>query len=129
MNAAEDLAFEAEAALRKARKYTDAAGEKLSAPVSGTKRKHQMTSSYKPKCPGCGSFDHVYQECIYRLNPYFNTESSVEFAQSSMGIRFYNKYGGRYIKERDLDPLMHKNAWCEYVGKADLPGGAYCASE
>ena len=68
MNAAEGLASEVEAALRKACKYTDAAGGKLSAPVSGAKRKHQSASSYKQKCPGCGSFDHVYQECIYRLS-------------------------------------------------------------
>jgi hypothetical protein len=47
---------------------------------------------------------------IYRLNPHFNTDPSVEFAQPSTGIRYYNKYGvGRYIRERDLDPLMHKN--------------------
>ena len=26
-----------------------------------------------------------------------------------MGIRYYAKYGGRYIKERDMDPTMHKN--------------------
>ncbi len=26
-----------------------------------------------------------------------------------MRIRHYNKYGGRYIKERDVDPTMHKN--------------------
>ena len=68
MNAAEGLASEVEATLRKACKYTDAAGGKLSAPVSGAKRKHQSASSYKQKCPGCGSFDHVYQECIYRLS-------------------------------------------------------------
>ncbi len=52
MNAAESLASVAEAALRKARKYTDAAGGKLS------KRKNQSASTYKQKCPGCGSFDH-----------------------------------------------------------------------
>ena len=70
MNAAEGLASEAEAALRKARKYTDdAASGKPSAPVSGTKRR-QPASSYKQKCPDCGSFDHVYQECVYWLNPY-----------------------------------------------------------
>ena len=37
MNAADGLASEAEAALRKARKYIDAAGGKLPAPVTGTK--------------------------------------------------------------------------------------------
>jgi len=79
MNAAEGLAFEAEAVLRKARKYTDAVGGKSSAPVSGTKRR-QPASSHKQKCPGCGSFDHVYQECVYRLNPYFNKDPSIEFA-------------------------------------------------
>jgi len=26
-----------------------------------------------------------------------------------MGIRYRAKYGGRYIKERDMDPTMHKN--------------------
>ena len=67
MNAAEDLASEAEAALRKARKYTDAAGGKSSAPAAGAKRR-QQASSYKQKCPGCGIFDHVYQECFYRLH-------------------------------------------------------------
>ena len=50
MNAAEDLASEAEAALRKARKYTDAAGGKTSAPGAGAKRR-QQASSYKQKCP------------------------------------------------------------------------------
>ncbi len=40
MNAAEGLASEAEAALRKARKYIDAASGKLSVPVAGTKQKH-----------------------------------------------------------------------------------------
>ena len=35
MNAAEDLAAEAEAALRKARRYTDAAGDKFSVSGSG----------------------------------------------------------------------------------------------
>ena len=132
MNAVESLAFETEAALRKARKYTDAAGGKLPAAVSGTKRKHQTASSSKQKYPGCGSFDHVYQDCIYRLKPYFNTDLSVEIAQSSMGIRYYNKYGGgRYIRERDLDPLMHKNDRdaCEYATKMDSPGGAFCASK
>ena len=54
MNAAEGLASEAEAALRKARKYTDAAGGRLTAAVAGTKRKHQTGSASKPKCPGCG---------------------------------------------------------------------------
>ena len=51
MNAAEGLASEAKAALRKARKYTDAAGGKLPAAASDTKRKHQTTSSSKQKCP------------------------------------------------------------------------------
>jgi hypothetical protein len=50
MNAAEDLASEAEAALRKARKYTDAAGGKTSASGAGAKRRQQAFSS-KPKCP------------------------------------------------------------------------------
>ena len=108
MNAAEGLNSEVEAALRKARKYTDAASGKLSAPVAGTKRKHQSASSHKQKCPGCGSFDHVYQECTYRLNPYLNTDPSVEFAPS-MGIRYNKKYGERYIKKRDMDSLMHRN--------------------
>ena len=98
------------AALRKGRKYTDAAGGKLPAVVTGTKRKHQTaSSSNKQKCPGCGSFDHVYQDCVYRLNPYFNADPSIEFAQSSTGTRYYSKSGGQYIRERDLDPLMHKN--------------------
>ncbi len=43
------------------------------------------------------------------FNPYFNKDPSIEFAQSSMGIRYFNKYGDRYIKERDMDPIMHKN--------------------
>jgi hypothetical protein len=46
MNAAEGVASEAEAALRKARKHTDAAGSTPSAPVSGIKRR-QPTSAYK----------------------------------------------------------------------------------
>ena len=130
MNAAEGLASEAEAALRKARKYTDAAGGKPSAPVSGTKRR-QPASSYKQKCPGCGSFDHVYQECVYRLNPYFNKDPSIEYAQSPMGIRYFNKYGGRYIKERDMDPSYHaqERSRCKYAAKAVAPGGSFWASE
>ena len=92
MNAAEGLASEAEAVLQKARKYTDAAGGKSSAPVSGTKRR-QPAFSYKQKCPGCGNFDHVYQECVYRLNPYFKKDLAIEYAQSPMGIRYFNKYG------------------------------------
>ena len=77
MNAAEGLATEAEATLRKARKYTDAAGGKPWAPVSGTKRR-QQASSYKQKCPGCGIFDHVHQECVYRkLNPPWGSDISI----------------------------------------------------
>ena len=66
MNAAEGLASEAEeAALRKARKYTDAAGGKISAPVTGTKLRNQSASTCKQKRPGCGSFfDHVYKDCV-----------------------------------------------------------------
>ncbi len=61
MNAAEDFASEAEAAPGKACKYTDAAGGRHTAAVAGTKRKQQTAgSSSKPKCPGCGSFDHAY---------------------------------------------------------------------
>ena len=108
MIAAEELASEAEAALRKARKYTDAAGGKTSAPGAGAKRR-QQASSYKPKCPGCGIFDHVYKDCCYRSHPYFNRDPLIEYAQSPVGIRYYNTFGGRYIKERDMDPTMHKN--------------------
>ena len=108
MNAAEDLASEAEAAPRKARKYTDAAGGKPSASRAGTKRR-QQASSYKQKCPGCGIFNHVHQECFYRNHPYFNKDPTIEYAQSPIGIRYFNKYGGRYIKERDMDSTMHKN--------------------
>ncbi len=63
MNAAEELAAEAEAALRKARRYTDAAGGKPSAPGANARKRHQA-SAYKQKCPGCGSFDHVYKDCF-----------------------------------------------------------------
>ena len=70
---------EAEAALRKARKYTDAAGGKTSASRAGAKRR-QHASAYKQKCPGCGIFDHVYQECFYRTHPYFNKDPSIEYA-------------------------------------------------
>jgi len=42
MNAAEGVASEAEAALRKARKHTDAAGSTPSAPVSGTNRRQPV---------------------------------------------------------------------------------------
>jgi hypothetical protein len=87
MNAAEDLASEAEAALRKARKHTDAAGGKTSAPGAGAKRR-QQASSYKQKCPGCGIFDHVYKDCFYRSHPYFNKNPSIEYAQSPVGIRY-----------------------------------------
>jgi hypothetical protein len=58
MNAAEDLASKTEAALWKARKYTEATGGKLSTPGAGSKRNHQSASSYKQKCPGCERFDH-----------------------------------------------------------------------
>ena len=109
MNAAEGLASEAKAALRKAHKYTDAAVGKLSAPVTGTKQRNQSASTHKHKCPVCGSFDHGYKEFVYRIHPYFNADPSIEYAQSPMGIRYYNKYGGRYIKERDMDQPMHKN--------------------
>ena len=108
MNAAEDLASEAEAALRKARKYTDAAGDKPLPPGAGKKRR-QQASSYKQKCPGCGIFDHVHQECFYRNHPYFNKDPTIEYTHSPVGIRSFNKYGGRYIIERDMDPTMHKN--------------------
>ena len=107
MNAAEGLASEAEAVLRKARKYTDAVGGKLSAPVTGSKRRNQPASTHKQKCPGCGSFDHGYKECVYQIHPYFNADPSIEYAQSPMGIRYYNKYEG--IKKRDMDHIMHKN--------------------
>ena len=110
MNAAEDLAAEAEAeaALRKARKYTDAASGKTSASGAGAK-KRQQASSYKKKCHGCGMFDHAHQDCFYRSHPYFNKDPTIEYAQSPVGIRYYNKYGVRYIKERDMDPTLHKN--------------------
>jgi hypothetical protein len=108
MNAAEELAAEAEAALRKARRYTDAAGGKPS--VSGaTARKRHQASAYKQKCPGCGSFDHVYADCCYRSHPYFNKDPSIEYAQSPVGIRYHSAFGGRYIKERDLDPTLPRN--------------------
>jgi hypothetical protein len=107
MNAAEDLAAEAEAALRKARRYTDAAGGKPSA--SGASAQKRQQASSKPKCPGCGIFDHVYKDCFYRSHPYFNKDPSIEYAQSPVGIRYYNTFGGRYIKERDMDPTMPKN--------------------
>ena len=48
MDAAEGLASEVEAALRKAHKYTDAAGGQLTAAVAGNKRKHKTGSSSKP---------------------------------------------------------------------------------
>jgi hypothetical protein len=93
MNAAEDLAVEAEAeaALRKARRYTDAASGKPSASGASARKRHQ----YKQKCPGCGSFDHVYKDCFYRSHPYFNKDPSIEFAQSPVGIRYHNTFGGR----------------------------------
>ena len=102
MNAAEDLAAEAEAALRKARRYTDAAGGKPSVSGAGA-RKRQQASSYKQKCPGCGIFDHAYKDCFYRSHPYFIKDPSIEYAQSPVWIRYYNTFGGRYIKERDID--------------------------
>ena len=79
INAAKCLASEAEAALRKARKYTDAAGGKTSAPGADAKRR-QQASSYKQKCPGCGIFDHIHQECFYRLHPYYNKDPTIEYA-------------------------------------------------
>ncbi len=108
LNATEELASKAEAALRNACKYTDAAGGKTSAPGAGAKRR-QQASTYKPKCPGCGFFDHVYKDCFYRSHPYFKKDPSIEYAQSPVGIRYYNTFGGRYIKERDMNPTMQKN--------------------
>ena len=122
MNAAEDLAAEAEAVLRKARRYTDAAGGKLSASGASTKKRHQA-ASYRQKCPGCGSFDHVYKSCGYRSHPYFNKDPSIEYAQSPAGIRYHNAFGGWYIKERDLDPTLAKR--CKHAEKA-VPGGRVC---
>ena len=129
MNAAEDLASEPEVALRKARKYTDAAGGKPSAPGAGTKRmqrRQQQASSYKQKCPGCGISDHVHQECFYRNHPYFNKDPTVEYAQSPVGIRYFNKYGGGISnKELDMDPTMHKNnrGGCKHAAKTVTSGG------
>ena len=108
MNAAEGLASEAEAAFRKARKYTDAAIGKSSAPGAGAKRR-QNASASKQKCTGCGTFDHAHKDCYYRLHSYFNKDPTIEYSLSPMGIRYYAKYGGRYIKERDMDPTMRKN--------------------
>ena len=48
--------------------------------------------------PAAAFLDHVYQECFYRLHPFFNKDPTIEYAQSLAGIRYYNKYGGRYIK-------------------------------
>ena len=56
MNATEGLASKAEAVLWKARKYTNAVGDKLSAPESCTKRKHQTASSSKQKMPRLRKF-------------------------------------------------------------------------
>ena len=78
-----------------------------SASEAGAKRR-QQASSYKPKCPGCGIFDHVYKGCFYRSHPYFNKDPSIEYAQSTVGIRYCNTFGGRYIKERDMDPSLPK---------------------
>ena len=97
-----------QAALRKARRYTDAAGGKFPVSGSGARKRHQA-SSYKQKCPGCGSFDHVYKDCYYRSHPYFNKDPSIEYARSPVGIRYHNTVEGRYIKERDLDPTLAKN--------------------
>ena len=121
MNAAEGLASEAEAALQKARKYTDAAGGKPSAPGAGTKRRQQ-------KCPGCGIFDHVRQECFYRLHPYFNKDPSIEYAQSPIGIRYFNKYGGGISKNatwiRPRTRTIGVRVCCknDYVRQEDFPG-------
>ena len=71
-------------------------------------KRRQQASSYKPKCPGCGIFDHVYKDCFYRSHPYFNKDPSIEYAQSPVGIRYCNTFGGRYIKERDMDPSLPK---------------------
>jgi hypothetical protein len=51
----------------------------------------------------------VYKDCFYRSHPYFNKDPSIEYAQSPVGIRYYNTFGGRYIKECDLDPTLPKN--------------------
>ena len=80
MNAAEDLAAEAEAVLRKARRYTDAAGGKSSTSGAAA-RKRQQASSSRQKCQGCGSFNHGYTSCVHRAHPYFNKDPSIEYAQ------------------------------------------------
>jgi hypothetical protein len=126
MNAAEDLDAEAETALRKARKYTDAAGGKTSAPGTGVKRR-QQASAYKKKCHGCGMFDHVHQDCFYRTHPYFYKDPTIEYAQSPVGIRYYNKYGGGISKNATWIQLCTRmiavQACCEngHVWKI-LPG-------
>ena len=129
MNAAEGLASEAEAVLRKARKYTDAAGGKLSAPITDAKRKYQSASTHKPKCPSCGSFDHGYKECVYRFHLNFNADPSIEYAQSPMGIRYYNKYGGGTSKsEYGSNDAQERSRW-EYTAKAFAPRGSCCVAE
>ena len=123
MNAAEGLASEAETALRKARKYTDAACGKFSASGSGAKRR-QQASSYKQKCPGCGIFDHVYQECFYRLHPYFNKDPTIEYAQSLVGIRYYNKYGGAvYQGTRHGSNDAQERSECKHAAETVTSGG------
>ena len=99
---------EAEAVLRKARRYTDAAGGKSSTSGAAA-RKRQQASSHRQKCPGCGSFNHGYTSCVHRSHPYFNKDPSIEYAQSSVGIRYHNAFGGWYIKDRGMEPAVAKH--------------------
>ena len=98
---------------------------KPSASGAGAKRR-QQASSYKQKCPGCGIFDHVYQECFYRLHPYFNKDPTIEYVQSPAGIRYFNKYGGRFIKEHDMDPTMPKNDRGACMLRKTVTSGGFC---
>ena len=114
MNAAEDLASEPEAALQKARKYTDAAGGKPSAPGTGTKRmqRRQQASSYKQSAQGAAFL-------IMSTKSVFTGTTLILIRTLRLSMR------NRYIKELDMDPTMHKNdrGGCKHAAKTVTSGG------
>ena len=129
MNAAEGLASEAEAALRKARKYTDAAGGKLSAPITGTKRRNQSASTYKPKCSGCGSFDHGYKEVFIDSNFTLMQTPRLSTLNLPWGSGITISMGAVHQRARyGSNDAQERSRW-EYTAKAFAPRGSCCAAE
>jgi len=69
------------------------------------------------------------KKSFYRFHPYFNKDLSIEYAQSPVRIRYYNAFGGRYIKERDtcdLDQTLDRSNNCECT-QVDVDYANVCA--